>query len=85
MNHAIWIGALTLLVLGAIPTALAGIVYRAVFGLGSTGGMLLMSALLGMPFVWSSLRFKMFTQSLQLVVGFGSMVFGCIYAMQQLR
>src|SRR3989442_864856 len=44
-------GALTILVLATIPSALAGLVYMAVFGLGSIGGMFLMSALISVPFV----------------------------------
>jgi len=76
-------GALMVLVLGTIPSPLAGIGYILMFGLGSTGGMLLMSSVIGMPFVWSSGRFHRFSQGLQIAVGAGSMIFGCIYAAQQ--
>jgi len=75
---------LMLLVLGTIPSALAGLAYIAIFGLGSTGGMLLMSTLISLPFVWSSGRFQLLTQVLQIVVGFGSIVFGCLYGYAQL-
>src|SRR5258708_1480372 len=47
-------GALMLVVLTTIPSPLAGLGYILMFGLGSTGGMLLMSSVIGMPFVWSS-------------------------------
>ena len=42
--------ALMLMVLATIPSRLLGLVYIGVFGLGSVGGMLLMSALIGLPF-----------------------------------
>ena len=74
---------LMLLVLGTIPSALAGLAYIAIFGLGSTGGMLLMSSLISLPFVWSAGRFRLITQALQIAVGFGSIVFGCLYGLQQ--
>jgi hypothetical protein len=76
-------GALTILVLGTIPSAAAGLAYIVVFGLGSTGGMLLMSCVMGMPFVLTSGRLRLVSQGLQLLVGFGSMIFGCFYAAQQ--
>ncbi len=73
---------LMILVLGTIPSAIAGLTYIAVFGLGSTGGMLLMSSLISLPFVWTARRFALFTQGLQLLVGFGSILFGCFLAWQ---
>ena len=41
--------ALSLLVLGAIPSPIGALVYILVFGLGSTAGMLLLSGLVGLP------------------------------------
>lgn len=73
---------LMILVLGAIPSAIAGLGYIAMFGLGSTGGMLLMSSLISLPFVWTAGRFRLFTQGLQFLVGFGSILFGCFLAWQ---
>ena len=72
-----------ILVLGTIPSAIAGFGYIAMFGLGSTGGMLLMSSLISLPFVFTAGRFRLFTQGLQLLVGFGSILFGCFYGFQQ--
>src|SRR5947207_12652484 len=43
-------GALTLLVLTQIKSAWLGLLYLAIFGLGSIAGMLLMSGLIGLPF-----------------------------------
>lgn len=50
--------ALMLLVLTAIPSPLAGIAYLVVFGIGSTGGMLCMSALMGVPFQLTTVYFS---------------------------
>ena len=41
--------ALTLLVLGTIPSPIGALVYILVFGVGSTAGMLLLSGLVGLP------------------------------------
>ena len=73
---------LMILVLGTIPSVIAGLAYIAMFGLGSTGGMLLMSSLISLPFVWTAGRFRLFTQGLQLLVGLGSIGFGCFLAWQ---
>ena len=67
---------LMLLVLGTIPSAVAGLVYIAMFGLGSVGGMLVMSSLISLPFVFSAKRFRILGKSLQLVVGLLSAFFG---------
>jgi len=71
-----------ILVLGTIPSAVAGLIYIVVFGLGSTGGMLLMSSLISLPFIWTAGRARLLTQGLQMMVGFGSMVFGGFLAWQ---
>ena len=68
--------ALMILVLATIPSALAGLVYIAVFGLGSVGGMLLMSSLISLPFVFTAGRFRLISQALQVVVGLFSLSFG---------
>ena len=48
--------ALTLLVLTQVESAALGLLYLAVFGLGSIFGMLLMSGLIGLPFALSARR-----------------------------
>jgi ABC-type nickel/cobalt efflux system permease component RcnA len=75
-------GALTILVLATIPSALAGLVYVAVFGLGSIGGMFLMSALISLPFVLTGKRFSVFSQALQMMVGLFSLTFGLFLVWQ---
>jgi hypothetical protein len=72
--------ALTLLVLSQISSLMLGLLYLFVFGLGSIVGMLLMSGLMGLPFVFSSHRLGGFHQGLQVVAGGLSIVFGLWYA-----
>ncbi|HYY97681.1 MAG TPA: hypothetical protein VE642_03775 [Pyrinomonadaceae bacterium] len=49
--------ALTLLVLSTISSPFVGLLYLAVFGVGSAGGMMLMSALFGLPVYLTAARF----------------------------
>ena len=68
--------ALMILVLATIPSAIAGLVYIAVFGLGSIGGMLIMSSLISLPFIFTQKRFKVLSAGLQVAVGLFSLSFG---------
>jgi ABC-type nickel/cobalt efflux system permease component RcnA len=72
--------ALTLLVLAQIQSIALGLLYLAVFGIGSIFGMLLMSGLIGLPFVLSARRFNGVHYGLQTVAGALSIVFGLWYA-----
>ncbi len=72
--------ALTLLVLTQINSTALGLLYLAVFGIGSIFGMLLMSALIGLPFALSARRFSGMHYGLQTVAGAVSIVFGLWYA-----
>ena len=72
--------ALTLLVLAQIQSTWRGLVYLAVFGLGSTVGMLLMSGLIGLPFALSSRRLTSINYGLQTAAGCLSIAFGLWYA-----
>ena len=74
--------ALTLLVLATIPSAVAGLIYIAVFGLGSVGGMLLMSSLISLPFVFTRKRFNALSEGLQVAIGLFSVSFGLFQAWQ---
>ena len=74
--------ALTLLVLATIPSAVAGLVYVAMFGLGSVSGMLVMSSLISLPFVFTARRFKLISQGLQAMMGLFSLGFGLFLAWQ---
>ena len=74
--------ALTLLVLATIPSAIAGLIYIAVFGLGSVGGMLVMSSLISLPFVLSRKRFNLLSEGLQVAAGLFSVGFGLFLVWQ---
>jgi ABC-type nickel/cobalt efflux system permease component RcnA len=72
--------ALTLLVLTQVESAALGLLYLAVFGLGSIFGMLLMSGLIGLPFALSARRVSGVSHWLQTAAGALSVAFGLWYA-----
>ena len=72
--------ALTLLVLAQIDSVALGLLYLAVFGLGSVLGMMLMSGLVGLPFALGSRRLGGLSYGLQVLVGALSIAFGLWYA-----
>ena len=74
--------ALTLLVLADSEAPLLGLLYLAVFGLGSIAGMLAMSGLIGLPFALSSSAMNNRHHVLQIAAGVLSILFGCWYAFQ---
>ena len=74
--------ALMILVLATIPSAVAGLIYIAVFGLGSVGGMLIMSSLISLPFILTRKRFNVLSQGLQVAVGLFSLSFGLFLTWQ---
>lgn len=80
--------ALTLLVLTEIMrggSAMLGLTYLLIFGIGSIGGMLLMSALISLPFVFTATRFERIHLPIQLIAGVGSILFGLYYAWEILH
>ena len=72
--------ALTLLVLTQIQSISLGLLYLALFGLGSTAGMVLMSGLIGLPFAVSGRRLTSINYGLQTAAGTLSIAFGLWYA-----
>jgi ABC-type nickel/cobalt efflux system permease component RcnA len=76
--------ALTLLVLTQIQSVRLGLLYLALFGLGSTAGMLLMSGLIGLPFALSGRRLSRINYGLQTAAGGLSIGFGLWYAYESL-
>lgn len=68
--------ALMLLVLSTIKSQLVGMAYIGVFGIGSIGGMMLMSALVGLPVHLTANRFASGTRVLQGLAGAFSLCFG---------
>lgn len=72
--------ALTLFVLTQIESVALGLLYLAVFGIGSIVGMLLMSGLVGLPFALSAGRVTGIGYRLQTLAGALSIAFGLWYA-----
>jgi ABC-type nickel/cobalt efflux system permease component RcnA len=75
-------GAITLLVLTQIKSAWLGLLYLAIFGVGSIVGMLVMSGLIGLPFALSSRNLSGLHHRLQAAVACLSIAFGLWYAYQ---
>jgi sulfite exporter TauE/SafE len=74
---------LTLLVLTEVVrhgSRARGMGYLLVFGLGSIGGMLLMSTLISLPIVLTTRRFERIEVPMRLVVSVSSIAFGLYYA-----
>jgi len=72
--------ALTLLVLVKIPSVALGLLYIGVFGIGSIGGMLLMSGLIGLPFALTARRYEFLNGGIRLVAGAVSILYGLVLA-----
>ena len=67
---------LALLALTAAPTLGAGLVYLAIFGLGSIAGMLLLSALMSVPLAYVEARYAALHRAVQVAAGAVSVAFG---------
>lgn len=72
--------ALMLLVLAQTQSLIVGLLYLGIFGLGSIFGMVVMSGLVGLPFVLTSRRLSGIHYGLQTFAGALSIVFGLWYA-----
>jgi sulfite exporter TauE/SafE len=72
-------GALMLLILATISSPTVAILYILIFGVGSIGGMMLMSMLIGLPFHFSVGRFVSLDKWLRSGAGFFSLTFGIIW------
>jgi ABC-type nickel/cobalt efflux system permease component RcnA len=75
--------ALTLLVLDEVMrdgSRALGFLFLFVFGLGSVGGMLLMSALISLPFAYTAARFRAVHTPARILTGLLSVAFGLYYA-----
>lgn len=70
--------ALMLLVIPTIESKAVGLIYILVFGIGSIGGMMIMSFLVGLPFHFTALRFRRINFALQSIAGFVSIALGIV-------
>lgn len=68
--------ALMLLIIPTIESHLLGLLYIIIFGIGSIGGMMLMSLLVGLPFTLTARRFNRFNHILQSIAGLVSVALG---------
>jgi ABC-type nickel/cobalt efflux system permease component RcnA len=72
-------GALMILVIAAAPSFIAGSLYILIFGLGSIGGMLILSSVISIPFVLSARFFHVFNHGLQFVTALLSIALGLFW------
>ena len=75
--------ALTLLVLSQIASVAMGLLYLAVFGAGSIGGMVIMSLALSVPFA-ATLARPVLHRSVRVTAGLLALLFGLFYALTQI-
>ena len=74
--------ALMLLVASTIPSPFLGLAYVAAFGVGSIGGMVAMSALVGLPAMLTAQRYSRANVALRTAAGAFSVCFGLVLAYQ---
>jgi sulfite exporter TauE/SafE len=68
--------ALMLLVVPTIPSPWVALLYILVFGVGSIGGMMAMSFLIGLPFHFTVTRFDLLNKVIRLCAGVFSLGLG---------
>lgn len=68
--------ALMLLILPVIPSPAVALLYIVVFGVGSIGGMMAMSFLIGLPFHFTAGRFVLLNTAIRLIAGVFSLCLG---------
>ena len=74
--------ALMLLVLSTIESPLGGLLYIIIFGLGSVGGMLLLSGIVSLPFILTAQRFTLMNFWIRVIAGIASVCFGLFLGWQ---
>lgn len=72
--------ALMLLVVGAIPSLLLALGYILIFGVGSVGGMMIMSTLMSVPLALAARRMVAVERGIRLAAGLFSLGFGIFLA-----
>jgi sulfite exporter TauE/SafE len=68
--------ALMLLIVPTIPSPLVAMMYILIFGVGSIGGMMVMSLLIGLPFHFTANRFAVLNKGIRLCAGVFSLLLG---------
>ena len=76
--------ALMLLVVPTISSPALAMIYILVFGVGSIGGMMLMSLLIGLPFHFTANRFDVLNKTIRLCSGVFSLGLGSLIVYQKL-
>jgi sulfite exporter TauE/SafE len=76
--------ALMLLVVPTIPSPALAMVYIVVFGIGSIGGMMLMSFLIGLPLHFTASRFAIANKGIRLAAGVFSLTLGAYIVYEKL-
>ena len=71
---------ITLAVVAAIPSVALGLTWLLVFGVGTVGGMWLMSAAISLPFVLTARRFSAINGVIRLLAGLFSIALGLLVA-----
>jgi ABC-type nickel/cobalt efflux system permease component RcnA len=74
--------AVALLVLATVRDAMWGVLYLAVFGVGTIAGMMLITAAISVPFAYTSRRLMRFNRSLGFASAVSSLVFGAFLIYQ---
>ena len=69
-------GAFMLFVLPSIPSTTLALAYIIIFGIGSIGGMMAMSFLIGLPFYFTAGRFDTLNRGIRLIAGIFSLGLG---------
>ena len=71
---------ITLAVVAAIPSVALGLTWLLVFGVGTVGGMWVMSAAISLPFILTARRFSAINGAIRLLAGLFSIALGLIVA-----
>ncbi len=76
--------ALMLLILPTIPSPIVAMVYILIFGIGSVGGMMAMSFLIGLPLYFTANRFDILNKGIRLCAGVFSLGLGAFIVYEKL-
>ena len=76
--------ALMLLILPTIPSPWVAMVYILIFGIGSIGGMMVMSFVIGLPFQLTANRFDFLNKGIRLCAGVFSLGLGAFIVYEKL-